>query len=113
MESIFKVYIYREGKKPYFHTTKLKGIYASKGWFMRLMVGNKQFVVTDPKKAHMFYLPYSVYEIVRGMYVLDYHNMHPLQLFLRNYVNMIAAKYPFWNIKQGANHYFVTCHDWV
>ena len=44
---------------------------------------------------HMFYLPYSVYELVRGMYVLDSHNMHPLQLFLRDYVNMIAAKYPF------------------
>lgn len=112
MEKIFKVYIYREGQKPYFHTAELKGIYASEGWFMRLMGVNKQFVVRDPRKAHMFYLPYSVYELVRGMYVPDSHNMHPLQLFLRDYVNMIAAKYPFWNRTKGADHFIVACHDW-
>lgn len=112
MEKIFKVYIYREGQKPYFHTAELKGIYASEGWFMRLMGVNKQFVVRDPRKAHMFYLPYSVYELVKGMYVPDSHNMHPLQLFLRDYVNMIAAKYPFWNRTKGADHFIVACHDW-
>lgn len=112
MEKIFKVYIYREGQRPYFHTAALKGIYASEGWFMKLISGNKQFVVTDPRKAHMFYLPYSVYEIVEGMYVPNSRNMHPLQLFLRDYVNMIAAKYPFWNRTRGADHFFVACHDW-
>lgn len=112
MEKIFKVYIYREGQRPYFHTAELKGIYASEGWFMKLIGGNKQFVVTDPRKAHMFYFPYSVYELVKGMYVPDSHNMHPLQLFLRNYVNMIAAKYPFWNRTHGADHFIVACHDW-
>ncbi|KAG6490588.1 hypothetical protein ZIOFF_051888 [Zingiber officinale] len=61
MESLLKVYIYQDGSKPIFHRPDLKGIYASEGWFMKLMEGNKNFVVKDPKKAHLFYLPYSAH----------------------------------------------------
>ncbi|KAL1333499.1 hypothetical protein HN51_062331 [Arachis hypogaea] len=112
METILKVYIYRDGARPIFHTPFLKGIYASEGWFMKLMEGNKQFVTKDPEKAHLFYLPYSARQMELALYVPGSHNLKPLSLFLRDYVNKIAAKYPFWNRTLGSDHFLVACHDW-
>nr|CAD1842803.1 unnamed protein product [Ananas comosus var. bracteatus] len=112
MERILKVYIYQDGDKPIFHTPELKGIYASEGWFMKLLQGNKQFVVKDPTKAHLFYLPYSSRQLEHALYVPNSHTIIPLSIFLKNYVNMIATKYPFWNRTKGADHFFVACHDW-
>ncbi|CAH2078847.1 unnamed protein product, partial [Thlaspi arvense] len=58
MELILKVYIYPDGEKPIFHQPHLNGIYASEGWFMKLMESNTQFVTKNPEKAHLFYMPY-------------------------------------------------------
>ncbi|KAK9102353.1 hypothetical protein Sjap_019607 [Stephania japonica] len=107
MERILKVYVYREGQKPIFHQPSLKGIYASEGWFMKLMEANKQFVVKDPRKAHLFYLPFSS-KVLR--YTLDRND---LSNFLGSFVKMIATKHPFWNRTSGADHFLVACHDWV
>ncbi|CAI8609570.1 unnamed protein product [Vicia faba] len=112
METILKVYIYRDGARPVFHNPHLKGIYASEGWFMKLMEGNNQFVTKDPERAHLFYLPYSVHQMALALYVPESHNMKPLSIFLRDYVNKIAAKYPFWNRTHGSDHFLVACHDW-
>ncbi|RWW83890.1 hypothetical protein BHE74_00007578, partial [Ensete ventricosum] len=112
MESILKVYIYKDGSRPIFHRPELKGIYASEGWFMKLMHENKNFVVKDPNKAHLFYLPYSAHRLEQTLYVLNSHNIQPLMIFLRNYVNEISVKYPFWNRTGGADHFLVACHDW-
>ncbi|RRT80358.1 hypothetical protein B296_00012054 [Ensete ventricosum] len=49
MEGILKVYIYQDGPTPIFHTPELRGIYASEGWFMKLMEENKQYTTRDPK----------------------------------------------------------------
>ncbi|WOL03850.1 putative glycosyltransferase isoform X1 [Canna indica] len=113
MERILKVYIYKEGEKPLFHTPVLSGIYASEGWFMKLMEENEQFVVQDPDKAHLFYLPYSSYQLRHHLYVAESHSMQPISSFLRDYVNSISAKYPFWNMSRGADHFLVACHDWA
>lgn len=113
MEMTLKVYIYRDGKRPVFHQPYLRGIYASEGWFMKLMKANKNFVTEDPGKAHLFYLPYSVRQLEMALYVPNSHNMKPLANYLRDYVNKIAAKYPFWNRTHGSDHFFVACHDWV
>lgn len=113
MESILKVYIYKDGSRPIFHRPELKGIYASEGWFMKLMHENKKFFVKDPNKAHLFYLPYSARRLEQALYVLNSHNIQPLMIFLRNYVNEISVKYPFWNRTRGADHFLVACHDWV
>ncbi|KAK9149299.1 hypothetical protein Scep_008056 [Stephania cephalantha] len=107
MERILKVYVYREGRKPIFHQPSLKGIYASEGWFMKLMEANKQFVVKDPRKAHLFYLPFSS-KVLR--YTLDRND---LSNFLGSYAKMIATKHPFWNRTGGADHFLVACHDWA
>ncbi|XP_039142617.1 probable glycosyltransferase At5g03795 [Dioscorea cayenensis subsp. rotundata] len=112
MEKILKVYIYQEGTRPIFHQPDLKGIYASEGWFMKLMEVNKHYAVKDPRKAHLFYLPYGSRQLELALYVPDSHRMKPLSLFLKNYVNMIAAKYPFWNRTKGSDHFLVACHDW-
>jgi hypothetical protein len=112
MEMILKVFIYPDGARPIFHEPHLRGIYASEGWFMKLMEANRQFVTRDPEKAHLFYLPYSARQLEMALYVPESHNMKPLSIFLRDYVNMIAAKYPFWNHTHGSDHFLVACHDW-
>ncbi|XP_042503811.1 probable glycosyltransferase At5g03795 [Macadamia integrifolia] len=112
MENILKVYIYPDGRRPIFHQPYLKGIYASEGWFMKLIKENRQFVTRDPKKAHLFYLPYSARQLEISLYVPDSHDLLPLSKYLRDYVNKIAAKYPFWNHTRGSDHFLVACHDW-
>ncbi|KAL4565671.1 hypothetical protein LXL04_029774 [Taraxacum kok-saghyz] len=113
MELILKVYIYQEGKRPIFHTPYLRGIYSSEGWFMKFMESSKQFVTRDPQKAHLFYLPYSARQLQHAIYVPNSHNIKPLSLFLRDYINKLASKYPFWNRTHGSDHFLVACHDWV
>ncbi|KAM7256626.1 hypothetical protein ACFE04_012367 [Oxalis oulophora] len=112
MEMILKVYIYPDGKRPLFHAPLLTGIYASEGWFLKLMEGNRQFVTKDPEKAHLFYLPYSSRQLAWALYVRESHDMSPISMFLRDYANMLAAKYPFWNRTHGSDHFLVACHDW-
>ncbi|PON97708.1 Exostosin-like [Trema orientale] len=112
MEMILKVYIYPDGTRPIFHHPHLRGIYASEGWFMKLMEENKQFVTKEPEKAHLFYLPYSARQLEMALYVPESHNLKPLSTYLRNYVKKIAAKYPFWNRSHGSDHFLVACHDW-
>ncbi|XP_021856392.2 probable glycosyltransferase At5g03795 [Spinacia oleracea] len=112
MELILKVYVYPDGSPPIFHEPHLSGIYASEGWFMKLLEGNRQFVTRNPEKAHLFYLPYSARQLQQAIYVQGSHNLAPLSLFIRDYVNMLSAKYPFWNRTHGADHFLVACHDW-
>lgn len=110
MERMLKVYIYKEGEKPIFHQPQMRGIYASEGWFMKLIEGNKHFVVRDHRKAHLFYLPFSA-QMLRA--ALFGQSQNDLQNHLKNYVELIAGKYKFWNRTGGADHFLVACHDWV
>lgn len=112
MEQMFKIFIYEDGNRPLVHDGPMLGIYASEGRFIHQLQSNRQFVVKDPNKAQIFFLPYSVANLVIKMYVPDSHNMLPLTNFITDYVNSIASKYPFWNRSAGADHFFVSCHDW-
>lgn len=113
MEQTLKVYIYKEGKRPVFHQPVLKGIYASEGWFMKLLKANKQFVTKNPRKAHLFYLPFSSRKLEETLYVPDSHSRKNLIAYLENYLDLIIAKYPFWNRTGGADHFLAACHDWA
>ncbi|XP_073154646.1 probable glycosyltransferase At3g07620 [Henckelia pumila] len=113
MERVLKVYVYKEGEKPIFHQPILKGLYASEGWFMKLMEGNKNFAVKDPRKAHLFYMPFSTRMLEHSLYVRNSHNRTNLRQYLRNYSEKIAAKYRFWNRTGGSDHFLVACHDWA
>ncbi|KAM0927473.1 hypothetical protein ACQ4PT_002900 [Festuca glaucescens] len=112
MEGLLKVYIYHDGAKPIFHSPYLKGIYASEGWFMKLIEGDQSFVVRDPNRAHLFYLPYSSRQLEHNLYVPGSNTLEPLSIFVKNYVDMISAKFPYWNRTKGTDHFFVACHDW-
>ncbi|XP_028227007.1 probable glycosyltransferase At5g03795 isoform X1 [Glycine soja] len=111
MERTLKVYVYREGDKPIMHSPYLLGIYASEGWFMRLMEASKQFVTKDPKKAQLCYLPFSSRRLEETLYVPNSHSSRNLIQYLKNYVDMIAGKHRFWNRTGGADHFLVACHD--
>ncbi|XP_042483960.1 probable glycosyltransferase At5g03795 isoform X2 [Macadamia integrifolia] len=113
MERILKVYIYKEGNKPVFHQPILKGIYSSEGWFMKLMETNKQFVVRSPKKAHLFYMPFSSRMLQYELYVRNSHGRQYLAEHLKRYTELIAARYRFWNRTGGTDHFLVGCHDWA
>ncbi|KAL8120216.1 putative glycosyltransferase At3g07620 [Apium graveolens] len=112
MERTLKVYVYNEGEKPIFHNPKMRGIYASEGWFMSLMEKNKQFVVRDPRKAHLFYLPFSS-KMLRISLLQQNYSSQMGNTFLKNYIDLIAKKYRFWNRTSGADHFLVACHDWA
>lgn len=113
MEKTLKVYVYREGSKPIMHSPYLLGIYASEGWFMRLMEANKAFVTKDAKKAHLFYLPFSSRRLEEALYDSNSHSHRNLMQYLNNYVDTIARKHSFWNRTGGADHFLVACHDWA
>ncbi|KAJ7958562.1 Exostosin family protein [Quillaja saponaria] len=113
MEDTLKVYIYREGEKPILHQPVLQGIYASEGWFMRLLEANKRFITKDSKKAHLFYLPFSSRMLEETLYIRGSHSFTNLIEYLKNYLDVIARKYPFWNRTGGADHFLVACHDWA
>ncbi|XP_028779718.1 probable glycosyltransferase At5g03795 isoform X1 [Neltuma alba] len=113
MEETLKVYVYREGARPVLHSPFLTGIYASEGWFMKLMEANTRFVTKDPKKAHLFYLPFSSRMLQEALYVKNSHSHKNLIEYLNNYVDMIGGKYPFWNRTGGADHFLAACHDWA
>ncbi|KAE8687533.1 Exostosin family protein [Hibiscus syriacus] len=113
MERTLRVFIYKDGKKPIFHLPILKGLYASEGWFMKLMQGNKRFVVKDPRRAHLFYMPFSSRMLEYTLYVRNSHNRTNLRQFMKDYTETIAAKYPYFNRTGGADHFLVACHDWA
>ncbi|KAK0570744.1 hypothetical protein LWI29_005742 [Acer saccharum] len=113
MENTLKVYVYKDGRKPVFHLPILKGIYASEGWFMKLLESNKKFVTKDWRKAHLFYLPFSSRMLEETLYVENSHSHKNLIAYLKNYLDTIATKYHFWNRTEGADHFLVACHDWA
>ncbi|XP_010519887.1 PREDICTED: probable glycosyltransferase At5g03795 [Tarenaya hassleriana] len=115
MEKTLKVYIYSEGDRPIFHQPEamMDGIYASEGWFMKLMENSKRFVTKDPGKAHLFYIAFSSRILQQKLYVRESHRRRNMVQYLRNYVDLIRSKYPFWNRTDGSDHFFAACHDWA
>ena len=74
---------------------------------------NENFVTKDPGKAHLFYLPFSSRLLELTLYVRNSHSRTNLIEYMRNYADMIAAKYHFLNRTGGADHFVAACHDWV
>lgn len=113
MEKTLKVYIYKEGDKPIFHQPNFRGIYASEGWFMKHMQESKHFVTNNPKQAHLFYIPFSSQMLEEKLFVPGSHSYDNMVQYLKNYHNLIAGRYDFWNRTDGSDHFVVACHDWV
>ncbi|PSS34919.1 Glycosyltransferase [Actinidia chinensis var. chinensis] len=111
MEKQFKVFVYEEGEHPIFHNGPCRSIYAMEGNFIYHMEVSK-FRTKDPEKAHVFFLPFSVSSIVRFVYERESHNWAPLKQTVKDYVDLVGRKYPYWNRSLGADHFMLACHDW-
>ncbi|KVH99944.1 Exostosin-like protein, partial [Cynara cardunculus var. scolymus] len=113
MEKQFKVFVYEEGEPPIFHNGPCKNIYAMEGNFIYHMETTK-FRTKTPEKAHVFFLPMSAAMMVRFIFERDPNVDHwrPMKQTVKDYVDLVAGKYPFWNRSLGADHFTVACHDW-
>ncbi|KAI5425674.1 probable glycosyltransferase At5g03795 [Lathyrus oleraceus] len=112
MEKQFKVYVYEEGELPVFHNGPCKNIYSIEGNFIHTIEMNDQFRTKDPEKAHVFFLPFSVAMMVQFVYIRDTHDFGPIKKTVKDYINVVSEKYPFWNRSLGADHFMLACHDW-
>ena len=115
----FKIWTYREGGQPIFHEGPVNNIYAIEGQFIDEMdfIGKSPFMAKHPDEAHAFFLPLSVAKIVHFIYQpitshADY-SRDRLQRLVTDYVEVVADRYPYWNRSGGADHFMVSCHDWV
>uniref|UniRef100_A0A0D9WTA8 Exostosin GT47 domain-containing protein n=1 Tax=Leersia perrieri TaxID=77586 RepID=A0A0D9WTA8_9ORYZ len=119
MEKRFKVWAYREGEPPVVH----KGIDVDAGGDIEAHLiaeltagggGCGRHRARHPGEAHAFFLPISVANIVSYIYRRDMIDFWDPQLRLvAGYVDGLAAVYPFWNRSRGADHFFVSCHEWA
>lgn len=118
MENRFKVFVYEEGEPPLVHHGPCKNIYTTEGRFIETLESMTQQSATgvqtwDPRRAHAFFLPFSVTEMVQFIYRPLSYDHRPLQRFVADYVDVVASKHPFWNRTGGADHFMLSCHDWV
>eukprot|EP00262_Sarcandra_glabra_P003713 TRINITY_DN1449_c0_g1_i2.p1 TRINITY_DN1449_c0_g1~~TRINITY_DN1449_c0_g1_i2.p1 ORF type:complete len:302 (+),score=15.59 TRINITY_DN1449_c0_g1_i2:90-995(+) len=114
MEKRFKVFVYKEGGPPLVHSGPCRAIYSSEGRFIHeLNRGTSRFLTNDSECAHAYFMPFSVAKMVHFIYEPNSHDNSPLRRFVSDYVNIISSKYPFWNKSQGADHFMLSCHDWV
>lgn len=113
MEKQFKIFVYKEGDPPLFHDGPCKSIYSMEGNFIYEMETDTRFRTNNPEKAHAFYLPLSVVKMVRYVYERDSHDFSPIRKTVRDYIDLVGYKYPYWNRSIGADHFMLSCHDWV
>ncbi|RZC84320.1 hypothetical protein C5167_047107 [Papaver somniferum] len=115
MEKRFKVWTYKEGELPLVHEGPLNNIYSTEGQFIDEMEsGASQFSAQHPEQAHVFFLPFSVARLRRFVFKPEPSlPQERLNLFVTDYIRVISSRYPFWNRSAGADHFMVSCHDWV
>jgi xylogalacturonan beta-1,3-xylosyltransferase len=115
MLKIFKVWTYKEGEPPLARDGPMSSIYGIEGHFMTEIENNlSPFSAQNPDEAHVFMLPLSVANIVRYLYdPLTTYSRDQLMRVTIDYTNIIAHKYTYWNRTKGADHFIVSCHDWV
>ncbi|KAL8189597.1 hypothetical protein R6Q57_029163 [Mikania cordata] len=115
MIKTFKVWTYQEGEIPLMHSGPMTFVYSIEGDFIEEMERKGNPMVTrDPDEAHVFFIPISVTNIVYYLYKPDeaLSIMPRMQAIFQDYINVIADRYPYWNRTNGADHFFVSCHDW-
>ncbi|KAL6898054.1 hypothetical protein ACP4OV_006650 [Aristida adscensionis] len=128
MEKRFRVYVYEEGEPPILHAGPCKNIYTIEGRFieqLELMApppGTRRrrrrraeaggVRTTDPARAHAFFLPFSVSQMVQFVYRPNTYDKSPLRAIVADYVRVVASRHPYWNRSAGADHFMLSCHDW-
>ncbi|KAK3017503.1 hypothetical protein RJ639_006108 [Escallonia herrerae] len=110
MEENFKIFVYEEGESPIFHYGPMMDIYAIEGHFIQ-NIEVSHFRTKDPNIAHVYFLPFSVTMINEVVNETDSHVWGPMKRIALDYVNLVAAKYPYWNRSRGGDHFMLACHD--
>ncbi|VVB14034.1 unnamed protein product [Arabis nemorensis] len=115
MEKRFKIWTYREGEAPLFHKGPLNNIYAIEGQFMdEIENGKSRFVAASPEEATVFYIPVGIVNIIRFVYrPYTSYARDRLQNIVKDYISLVSNRYPYWNRSHGADHFFLSCHDWA
>ncbi|XP_058203059.1 probable glycosyltransferase At5g11130 [Rhododendron vialii] len=114
MEKRLKVWTYKEGEPPLFHIGPMQDIYSIEGQFIdEIERAKSPFRARSPDEALVFFLPVSVTRIVKYLYKpqSDFARER-LQNVVIDYVAGVSKKYEYWNRSRGADHFFVSCHDW-
>ncbi|KAJ8774191.1 hypothetical protein K2173_009622 [Erythroxylum novogranatense] len=115
MERRFRVWTYKEGEPPLFHNGPVNNIYSIEGQFIdELDSRDSPFSARHPDEALAYFVPVSVVDIIRYVYkpYTDFSRKR-LQNIVRDYIQAIATRYPYWNKTSGADHFFISCHDWA
>ncbi|KAK4377725.1 hypothetical protein RND71_004021 [Anisodus tanguticus] len=112
IEKHFKIYIYEDGEPPVFHYSSSEGILGIEGILIHQIEISK-FRTNDPEKAHVYFLPFSVYSIVSYVYVVDSHEWGPMKNTASDYIDSISRKYTYWNRSLGSDHFMLACNDWT
>jgi len=113
MEKLFKIFVYEEGEPPLFHYGTCKDIYSMEGVFLSLMETNTKFRTSNPDEAHVCFLPFSVVMIIEHLFHPIIRDKAVLERTVSDYVRIISHKYLYWNRSLGADHFMLSCHDWV
>lgn len=112
MNRSFKIYVYPHRRDdPFAHAFlpvdfEPGGNYASESYFKKALM-NSHFITEDPRKADLFFLPFSIARLRHDRRV----GGGGLQSFIRDYISNISTKYPYWNRTGGADHFYVACHS--
>jgi len=113
MEKMFKIFIYEEGEPPLFHDGPYNNIYSLEGIFINSLEAHSHFRTKDPSQAHVFFLPFSVVMIIQTLFDPIVRDKAVLERTIIDYIHVIANKYPYWNRSLAADHFMLSCHDWV
>nr|KAJ0206288.1 hypothetical protein LSAT_V11C500262690 [Lactuca sativa] len=115
MMQTFKIWTYKEGDIPLMHNGPMKSIYSAEGHFIEEMERNgNPLAAKHPDEAHAFFIPISVAKIVHYLFTPAeaYGFLERMQTIFEDYIDIISQRYPYWNRSNGADHFFVSCHDW-
>ena len=118
MQKRFKIWTYKEGEPPLFHHGPLNDIYSIEGQMITELNGGgdtkTHFLARRPDEAHAFFVPVSIVAIIRYVYrPYTNYSRERLQNIVADYLRVVSERYPYWNRSSGADHFLVSCHDWV
>ncbi|XP_020212826.1 probable glycosyltransferase At5g03795 [Cajanus cajan] len=112
MNRSLKIYVYPHRTDDPFANVLLPvesepgGNYASESYFKKVLM-KSHFITKDPTEANLFFLPFSIARLRHDRRV----GVRGIQDFIRDYIQNISHKYPYWNRTGGADHFYVACHS--
>lgn len=112
MNRSLKIYVYPHRKDDPFANVLLPvksepgGNYASESYLKKVLM-KSHFITIEPAEADLFFLPFSIARLRHDRRV----GVRGIQDFIREYIQNISHKYPYWNRTGGADHFYVACHS--